>query len=131
MRDLDPKAVGVNYDVSHAVIEGGLGGWIDSFKITGSHVRGIAIKDFAWEKDAKGAWQAQFKPIGEGMVKLPQFFEMVAQTAFDGPVQVHYEYPLGGADHGDRTITIPKVDVLAAMKRDLARVRGLLAKAGL
>ena len=71
MRDLDPKAVGVNYDVSHAVIEGGLGGWINSFKITGDHLRGIAVKDFVWGKDAKGAWRAQWKPIGEGMVKLP------------------------------------------------------------
>ena len=131
MRDLDPKAVGVNFDVSHAVIEGGLGGWIDSFKITGDHVRGIAVKDFAWEKDARGAWQVQFKPIGEGMVKLPEFFGMVAQTAFDGPLQLHFEYPLGGAENGTRTLTIPQADVLAAMKRDLGRVRGMLAKAGL
>ena len=63
--------MGINYDVGHATIEGGLGGWIDSFKIAGSHLRGIAVKDFAWGKDAKGAWQAQWKPIGEGMVKLP------------------------------------------------------------
>jgi sugar phosphate isomerase/epimerase len=131
MRDLDPKAVGVNFDVSHAVIEGGLGGWIDSFKITGSHLRGIAVKDFAWEKDAKGVYQAQFKPIGEGMVKLPQFFGMVAETAFEGPLQIHYEYPLGGAQNGTRTLTVPKEEVLAAEKKDLERVRGMLAKAGL
>ena len=131
MRDLDPRAVGVNFDVSHAVIEGGLGGWIDSLKITGDHLRGIAVKDFAWEKDSKGAWQAQWKPIGEGMVKLPEFFGMVAQTPFDGPLQVHFEYPLGGAENGARTLTVPKADVLAAMKQDLARVRGMLAKAGL
>jgi sugar phosphate isomerase/epimerase len=131
MRELDPKSVGVNFDVSHAVIEGGLGGWIDSFKITGGHLRGIAVKDFAWEKDAKGVYQAQFKPIGEGMVKLPEFFGMVAQTAFAGPLQMHFEYPLGGANNGTRTLTIPKEDVFAAMKKDLDRVRGMLAKAGL
>jgi len=131
MRELDPKAVGVNFDVAHAVIEGGLGGWIDSFKITGDHLRGIAVKDFAWGKDAKGAYQAQWKPIGEGMVKLPEFFGMVAQTAFEGPLQIHFEYPLGGANNGSRTLTIPKEDVLAAMKKDLERVRGMLAKAGL
>jgi sugar phosphate isomerase/epimerase len=131
MRELDPKAVGVNFDVSHAVIEGGAGGWIDSFKITGDHLRGIAVKDFAWGKDAKGAYQAQWKPIGEGMVKLPEFFGMVAQTAFEGPLQIHFEYPLGGANNGSRTLTIPKEDVLAAMKKDLEHVRGMLAKAGL
>ena len=131
MRDLDPKAVGVNFDVSHAMIEGGLGGWIDSFKITGDHLRGIAVKDFAWGKDAKGAYRAQWKPMGEGMVKLAEFFGMVAQTAFEGPLQMHFEYPLGGANNGARTLTIPKEDVFAAMKKDLEHVRGTLAKAGL
>ena len=65
------------------------------------------------------------------MVKLPEFFGMVSQTAFDGPLQLHFEYPLGGAENGTRTLTIPQADVLAAMKRDLDRVRGMLAKAGL
>jgi len=130
MRDLDPKAIGINYDVGHATIEGGFGGWINSFKIAGGHLRGIAVKDFAWGKNAKGAWEAQWTPIGEGMVKLPQFFGMVAQTAFDGPLQIHYEYPLGGADKGNKTLTLPKDEVLATMKRDLDRVRGYMAKAG-
>jgi sugar phosphate isomerase/epimerase len=130
MRDLDPKSIGINYDVGHATIEGGVGGWINSFKIAGSHLRGIAVKDFAWGKDGKGAWQAQWKPIGEGMVKLPQFFDIVAQSSFDGPLQVHYEYSLGGADKGDRTLKLPREEVLAAMKRDLERVRGYMAKAG-
>ena len=62
---------------------------------------------------------------------LPEFFGMVAQTAFEGPLQIHYEYPLGGANNGARTLTMPTVAVLAAMKRDLERVRGMLAKADL
>src|SRR5262249_55357405 len=51
LKDLDPKAVGVNYDVGHATIEGGFGGWINSYRITGEHLRGIAVKDFVWAKD--------------------------------------------------------------------------------
>jgi sugar phosphate isomerase/epimerase len=130
MKDLDPKLVGMNYDVGHATVEGGFGGWIDSFKIAGNYVRGIAVKDFLWEKDAKGAWRAEWKPIGQGMVKLPQFFAMVAETDFSGPLQLHFEYPLGGANNGTRTVTIPKEEVYAAMKKDLDKVRGMLAQAG-
>src|SRR5262249_34770007 len=130
MRDLDPKAVGINYDVAHATIEGGLGGWIDSFRISGRHLRGIAVKDFAWGKDAKGAWQAQWKPIGEGMVHLQQFFGMVAKAQFSGPVQVHFEYPLGGANNGNTNITIPREQVYAAMKSDLGKVRAAMSQAG-
>ena len=44
---------------------------------------------------------------------------------------MHFEYPLGGANNGTRTLTMPKEEVLAAMKQDLDRVRGMLAKAGL
>src|SRR5690349_13449376 len=131
MRDLDPKLVGINYDVGHATIEGGLGGWIASFRISGAHLRGIALKDFAWTKDARGKWQAQWKPIGEGMVRFPEFFEMLAETPFAGPVQVHYEYPLGGASNGARTLTMPRAEVLAAMKKDLGMIRGYMGKAGL
>ena len=131
MRDLDPTRVGINYDVGHATIEGGLGGWIASFRICGPHLRGIAVKDFLWGKDAKGAWKEQWKPIGDGMVKFDQFFQMVAETDFNGPLQIHYEYPLGGANSGARTITMPREQVLAAMKKDLTAIRGHVSKAGL
>jgi sugar phosphate isomerase/epimerase len=131
LRDFDPKSVGVNYDIGHATIEGGFGGWIDSFKITGAYMRGVAVKDFLWEKDAKGNWKAQFKPLGTGMVKLPMFFDMLAQSGFNGPLQLHFEYPLGGADGGSKKLTAPREEVFSAMKRDLQQLRGYLSKAGL
>src|SRR5437764_9188471 len=89
LRDFDPQLVGVNYDIGHATVEGGLGGWIDSFRVTGPYVRGVAIKDFRWEKDAKGNWKAQWTPLGQGMVKLRQFLGMLAQSGFNGPTQLH------------------------------------------
>ena len=131
LKDFDPHAVGVNYDIGHATVEGGFGGWIDSFRVLGPHLRGVAVKDFLWEKDAKGSWKAQWKPIGEGMVRFPDFFQLLAQSDFNGPLQVHYEYPLGGADAGKRTITIPPEQVFTAMKSDLEKIRSYLAKSGL
>jgi len=64
-------------------------------------------------------------------VKLPQFFGMVAETDFDGPVQLHFEYPLGGANNGARQLTIPRDQVVSAMKKDLTAVRAGLSQAGL
>lgn len=121
LKDLDPQAVGVNYDVGHATIEGGLGGWINSFRIVSPYLRGIAVKDFAWGKDAKGVWTPQWCPLGEGMVRLQEFFTMVAATPFDGPLQLHLEYRIPDQPEA----------VYAAMRRDLGQLRGLLAKAGL
>ena len=129
LKDFDPNTAGINYDVGHATIEGGLGGWIDSFRIAGPHVRGIAVKDFTWSRRANG-WQEQWVPLGEGMVRFPEFFSMVAASGFDGPVQLHFEYPLGGAGAGSRDITIPREEIYAAMKRDLGRLRGYMAQAG-
>ena len=55
---------------------------------------------------------------------------MVAETPFAGPLQVHYEYPLGGASNGARTLTMPRAEVLAAMKKDLEMIRSYMGKAG-
>jgi sugar phosphate isomerase/epimerase len=131
LKDFDPEAVGVNYDVGHATIEGGYGGWIDSFRVLGPYLRGIAVKDFLWEKDAKGNWKPEWKPLGDGMVRLPQFFSMLASTDFTGPLQIHYEYPLGGADKGSTKLTIPQDQIFTAMKSDLQKVRAYLTKNGL
>ena len=120
LKDIDPNAVGVNYDIGHAVIEGGLGGWIHSFHITGPHLRGIAVKDFLWARDARGNWREQWVPLGDGMVPFPKFFPMVAESGFQGPLQIHFEYPLKTPE-----------EHFAAMKRDLGRLRGFLAQAGL
>jgi sugar phosphate isomerase/epimerase len=54
------------------------------------------------------------------MVRFPEFFRMVAATGFNGPLQMHYEYEMGGP-----------AETKAFMKRDLATLRGYLAQAGL
>ncbi|HTM51496.1 MAG TPA: TIM barrel protein [Bryobacteraceae bacterium] len=131
LKEFDPQAVGVNYDIGHATVEGGAGGWINSFRIIGAHLRGVAVKDFLWGKDAKGNWKAQWTPLGGGMVRLPQFFGMLAASRFAGPLQLHFEYSMGGAESGKTALTIPKQEVSEIMKRDLQRLRGMLKDAAL
>jgi sugar phosphate isomerase/epimerase len=131
LKSLDPAAVGVNYDVGHATVEGGFGGWIDSFRITGPYLRGIAVKDFLWSKNGHGQWRPEWKPLGEGMVRFPEFFRMVAAVGFSGPLQLHFEYPLGGSENGKPELTGSKQEVFDAMKRDLAQLRSYLKDANL
>jgi hypothetical protein len=64
--------------------------------------------------------------MGTGIVHFPQFFEMLAKANFKGPLQLHFEYPLGGADNGKAQITMPKEEVFADMKRDLTQLRNYL-----
>lgn len=130
LNGFDPQAVGVNYDIGHATVEGGFGGWIDSFRVIGPYLRGIAVKDFLWEKNARFEWRPEWKPLGQGMVNFSKFFSMVSNASFDGPLQLHFEYPLHGADEGKKVVS-NKDEVFTAMKRDLKQLRGYLTQAGL
>jgi hypothetical protein len=56
---------------------------------------------------------------------------MVKQSGFHGPLQIHYEYPLGGANNGKTQLTMPQEQVFAAMKRDVLKLRGYLKEANL
>lgn len=131
LKDLDHARLGVNYDSAHGTIEGGLGGWIASLRLVSPLLKGIAVKDFRWTRNAAGEWKAEWVPLGEGMVNFKRFLAMVREAGFAGPVQMHFEFPLGGAESGGRSITIDKSQVIAAMRRDLNKLRGWLREAGL
>ncbi len=122
LRDVDPKHLAINYDIGHATVEGGYGGWEISSRLCGPYLRGIAVKDFVWKRNAAGQWRPHWCPLGEGMVNLPAFF---AKRHAADVIQLHFEYPLGGAEHGDRIITLSRDQVLAAMARDLRHLRSV------
>lgn len=145
-RDLDPEWMGINYDIGHATVEGGYGGWIATSKLTKDYMRGVAIKDFTWQRNGKGTTHADpydkslgvegaFVPhwcaIDSGMVHFNSFFEIIKTNGFSGPVQLHFEYPLGGAEGGKKTLTLPREKVIDAMHADLNAVRAHMAKQGL
>ncbi len=131
LKDFDSRYVGVNYDVGHATVEGGYGGWISTARVTAPMMRGIALKDFLWGRNAKGVWAPQWCATGKGMVDFRKFFAMARDTGFQGPVQLHYEYPeLGGADTGKASMTISKDAFRSILRRDLQFVRGVMKEAG-
>lgn len=127
LKDFDPQWVSFNYDIGHATVEGGSGGWIHSARLAAPYMRGVAVKDFRWEKNAKGEWRPEWTPVGDGMVNFRQFFRMLKEARFQGPLQVHCEYEgLGGANSGRRELTIPKENVLAQLRKDLTALREIL-----
>ncbi len=132
LRDIDPKYAGINYDIGHATVEGGFGGWIRSAQLAAPYMRGVALKDYRWARNARGGWTVQWCPPGEGMVQFSRFLPMLKKAQFSGPVQVHYEYSgLGGAEHGNAKLDLPKAEVVARMKRDVDFYRARMRDAGL
>lgn len=129
LKDIDPRWLGVQYDIMHATAEGGES-WVNGLDLLQKHVSCLDIKDFYWAKK-DGRWQHQLVPLGQGMINFKKFFSLIKQYNISGPMSIHLEYNLGGADQGKKQITIPKEEVFAAMKRDLQTLRSMLQEAGL
>jgi L-ribulose-5-phosphate 3-epimerase len=120
---LDPRWVGYYFDVRHAVVEGGDGGWRAALNLVAPRLKMVAIKDFFWEKGPDG-WRQRNCPLGEGMVDWKPFFAALARAGFRGPVSLHLEYDIPGATPAAR-----HDNTLAAAARDLARLKAGLAEA--
>jgi L-ribulose-5-phosphate 3-epimerase len=120
---LDPRWVGYYFDVRHAVVEGGDGGWRSALNLVAPRLKMVAVKDFFWEKGQKG-WQARNCPLGDGMVDWKAYFAALARGAFRGPVSLHIEYDIPGA-----TSAAKQDNVLAAASRDLAFLKAGLVEA--
>jgi sugar phosphate isomerase/epimerase len=131
IKDFDTRWVSSNIDIGHATVEGGLGGWVNSSRLMAPYIRGTAIKDFKWGKNANGEWEPLWCPLGEGMVNFRAYFAMLKKVDFSGPVQLHTEYPLGGVEAGARTLTMEKSQVLETIRRDVQALKGWLREAEL
>jgi len=88
VKDVNPKYLGVQYDIRHAVTEGGYS-WLLGMKRVEPWIRSICIKDFVWGKDPKGAWRHQNVLLGEGMVNFDQFLQEYATLKVDAPISMH------------------------------------------
>lgn len=109
------EEIGVAYDIRHATVEGGMS-WPITFRMIRPHIDTVYVKDFQWV-DGKPT----NVPLGQGQVS-PQFFKLLAETNFRGPISLHEEY----LDHRRPELVAKH---FAAMKTDLATLRQWLKRA--
>lgn len=127
LKDINPKYLGVQYDIRHAVTEGGYS-WILGMKRVEPWIKAICIKDFVWAKDAKGGWRHQNVLLGEGMVRFDEFLKEYASLMVEAPISIHFEYDLGGAETGKKVTTMDPEKIYGMMKKDLEWFRKALIK---
>lgn len=129
LKDRDPGFLGVQYDIRHATAEGAMS-WPLGMRLLAPWIRTIDIKDFIWEKNDRGEWKIKSVPLGEGIVDFNEFFDLYKSFGIKGPVSIHYEYDLGGAEHGRLDPVIPAGQIATHIKKDIDFLKGLFRRYG-
>jgi L-ribulose-5-phosphate 3-epimerase len=118
LKDSDPASIGVQYDIRHAVVEGAVS-WPLGMKLLAPWIKTTAIKDYYWKKE-NGKWILTNVPLGEGMVDFNAYLKDYIRLGISGPVSIHFEYDLGGAELGSLKPKMSLADISVFLKNDLA-----------
>jgi L-ribulose-5-phosphate 3-epimerase len=126
LEGIEPDGLGVQYDIRHAVAEGGES-WPVALRMIAPHIDTVALKDLVWAKRPDGRWEPRSVPLGEGMVKFEPYLRQLLARGPLPPATMHFEYaPLEMDGGGDATRRRQTVE---GMRRDLTRFKQLLAAA--
>jgi hypothetical protein len=77
-----------------------------------------------------GGWTSPYVPMGTGLVDLFRYATVMHAIGFNGPMELEVEYPLGGAHSGATSLTLPRQQVIGALKRDVLTIRAALEQSG-
>jgi sugar phosphate isomerase/epimerase len=135
MKDLDPRYIGLNYDIGHVIAKGG-NGWRESIRAVGPYLHSVSVKDFYWEKESnvpsgQWPWRTRFVPPGEGMVNFADFFRYLQSIGFQGPLENYFEYSVNvpgrekpfdmlGTNYKQWKLEMPGESFVAYLKRDVS-----------
>jgi sugar phosphate isomerase/epimerase len=128
VKDLNPDYIGIQYDICHAVCEGGVS-WPLGMKLLAPWIKMTDIKDFIWDK-VDNNWKVTYVPLGKGMVNFNQYLREYNRLKLSGPVSIHFEYDLGGAQLGKLNTTMSLTDISVLMKTDNGWLRNKFKEFG-
>jgi sugar phosphate isomerase/epimerase len=126
LREIDPRWLGVQFDIRHAVAEAGQS-WPLTLRLLAPWIKCTDLKDFRWEQSA-GKAAIDNVPIGEGVVPYEAYFKLVRELGLNGPASVHFEYPpfeRSPMSEAEKRAKFPEL-----MRKDRAALKAVMAKAG-
>lgn len=124
LRDLDPRWIGLQYDIRHATAEGGQS-WPRALKLVAPWIKCTDLKDFRWVQ-SPGRAVIEDVPLGEGIVNFDAYFRLVRELNLTGPISVHLEYPpfeRVQISEAEKRAKFPGL-----MQKELATLKGFMAK---
>ena len=126
LHDLNPQFIGCEYDIRHAVAEGGRS-WAINLRLIAPYIKAIVIKDFVWKKQSDGSYQPVSVPLGEGMVPFEEFFALVRELNLQVPYSLHFEYDLLRKDEQ----ALPEEEKIrrmtATIKKDVDKLKTMVS----
>lgn len=111
---VDSPALGSNYDLGHATVEGAYGDWEITTALIAPHVKMAAVKDFVFDGS-----RPRWAPLGEGVVETVEMLRILRRADFAGPISIHFEYKIR-----------PDSKVIDELREAVPRMRGYLKEAG-
>lgn len=126
LRELDPRAIGVQFDIRHATTEGGQS-WPLGLKLLAPWIKCTDVKDFKWAQ-SPGKATVEGTALGEGIVPLDAYFKLYRELGIEGPISVHLEYPPFERGPKFETPAEQRAVFVTALKKDSAVLAGLLKK---
>lgn len=93
LKNIDPKWMGCQYDVRHAIAEC-TGSWSLGTRLIAPWIRSICLKDFDLKGKRKGHSCPRNLPAGEGEVPWNEYFKLLKELKVNVPATVHIEWKL-------------------------------------
>lgn len=124
LKDFDPEFIGVQYDIMHATAEGGYS-WPLGLELMTPWIKTVDIKNFIWEVNKSGKWNAKITPLSDGMVDYNKFMREIKRLNIQATYSIHYEYDLGGAEHGNFQPEMKQHEIFKRIKKDISFFKAL------
>jgi sugar phosphate isomerase/epimerase len=128
MEPLNPKWSGYYFDLGHASVDLGENGWKVATNLVVPRLKMVGAKDFTWKSRGPHKWHAEPCPMGQGITPWREFFEILAQSNFRGPISLQQEFTIPGVtdDQGIAVSRAAVPQVMASAKTNLDYLKSLL-----
>jgi len=104
--------------------------WPLAMKLLSPWIKTTVIKDFEWQKK-NGRWEKIYIQLGKGMVDWDTYFKEYIKLGISGPVTIHYEYDMGGAQSGSINPTMSLSEIIGYLKNDLTWLKNKFNQNGI
>jgi sugar phosphate isomerase/epimerase len=121
LKEMDPKWMGVQYDIRHAIVEGAYT-WPQAMELLKPYIKTTAIKDFFWIQQ-ENKWKINNCPLGRGMVDFDAYFKLYKKLETSAPISLHFEYK-----HYNESDSLEekRKSTIKIMQEDLTTLRNML-----